>query len=210
MASYYEQNRETVKQASKMRARALRAWRIANDPEFAAKMAHRDRMQSDPVYAKEIKRKRKNEQRRRRLERWKLENGDKWLAHQEKRRQMKARRNAHKPKKPKIPPEEAERRRKIRHWLGQARRRARDKNLPFDLKPSDISVPSHCPVLGIPLFTGKGGGYNPNSPSLDRINSKRGYTRDNVCIISMRANVLKGDATLDELQKIMIYIELNT
>ena len=57
-----------------------------------------------------------------------------------------------------------------------AKERAVKFNLPFDIAPSDIIIPSHCKILGITLFKGKG---NPaaNSPSLDRIDPKLGYTK---------------------------------
>jgi hypothetical protein len=67
----------------------------------------------------------------------------------------------------------------------------------------DISIPDHCPILGIPLFPrrGKQGGSD-NSPSLDRIEGKFGYVKGNVIVISNRANRLKSDATIKELRDI--------
>ncbi len=44
-------------------------------------------------------------------------------------------------------------------------------------------------------------------PTLDRIIPSRGYVRGNIAVISFRANFLKRDATLDELRKIIRYIE---
>lgn len=38
-----------------------------------------------------------------------------------------------------------------------------------------------------------------NAPSLDRINNDLGYVPGNVMVISRRANIIKKDATLDEL-----------
>lgn len=35
--------------------------------------------------------------------------------------------------------------------------------------------------------------------SIDRINSSKGYTKDNVQLVTMAANQMKNDLTLDEL-----------
>lgn len=68
----------------------------------------------------------------------------------------------------------------------------------------DICIPKYCPLLGIELQdnTGTGKGNNPTSPSLDRLNSSKGYTSDNVWVISNRANEIKSNATLEELEAI--------
>lgn len=82
-----------------------------------------------------------------------------------------------------------------------AKRRAKKKNIPFDLTPEDIRVPSVCPVLKIPLRPSvPGTGKNDNAPSLDRIIPGLGYVPGNVLIISWRANHLKRDATAEELK----------
>jgi hypothetical protein len=39
-----------------------------------------------------------------------------------------------------------------------------------------------------------------NSYSLDRIDSNKGYVKGNVWVISRRANVIKNNATLEELE----------
>lgn len=93
-----------------------------------------------------------------------------------------------------------------RPMLSDARKRAKKKNLEFDLVIEDLTVPDFCPILGIPLFVA-GGKRTDNSPSLDRVNNSKGYTRDNVLVISFRANALKNDATLDELKSIVKYME---
>ena len=76
--------------------------------------------------------------------------------------------------------------------------RARKKGLDFDILLEDIVIPSYCPLLNIPLKKGVGR-KNKGSPSLDRIDSSRGYTKDNIWLISVRANTIKSDATLEEL-----------
>lgn len=90
--------------------------------------------------------------------------------------------------------------------LADARKRAKAKGLEFDLVKSDLSIPDVCPVLGIQLAVSSKR-RSAGSPSLDRIDNTKGYTKENVCVISLRANVLKNDATIDELEKITNYMK---
>lgn len=90
--------------------------------------------------------------------------------------------------------------------LTQIRCRANKRGLAFDLEESDLIYPNFCPVLGIPLNPAMGFG-NPNSPSVDRIDNTKGYTKDNICIISNRANSIKRDANVEELKAIVAYME---
>jgi hypothetical protein len=101
-----------------------------------------------------------------------------------------------------------------RHPLKQmfraAKARSKRKGFPFDLILDDVlPVPEVCPVLGIPLAwtiaTGKG--VSDGTPSLERIVPKLGYVRGNVVIISYRANILRKDATLDEMQMMVKFYE---
>lgn len=46
-----------------------------------------------------------------------------------------------------------------------------------------------------------------NAPSLDRIDSDKGYTRDNTRVISNRANTLKNNMTLEECRLILKDLE---
>ena len=85
-----------------------------------------------------------------------------------------------------------------RSALLQARRRARIKGLECSITESDISIPEKCPALGIPLFKSRKG-MSPNSPSLDRIDNSKGYTPDNVVVVSTKANFIKRDSTIEEL-----------
>jgi hypothetical protein len=80
-----------------------------------------------------------------------------------------------------------------------AKRRAKEKGLPFTLKISDIIIPATCPLLNIPLFKA-GGILTSNSPSLDRKNSLLGYTKENTWVISYKANAAKSNCTLNELE----------
>jgi len=92
-----------------------------------------------------------------------------------------------------------------RQLLAKAKKRAKLLNVPFDLSESDVVIPSHCPVLGIPIVIGTKG-FSPNSPSLDRIVCESGYVKGNVAVISLRANKIKSDATLEELQLVVKWL----
>ncbi len=89
--------------------------------------------------------------------------------------------------------------------LTRVKARAKRKGIPFNLMRKDIYIPEQCPVLGIPIScepVGRRGG-SPNSPSIDRINPNLGYVRGNVRIVSNRANTLKNDATIKELELVL-------
>lgn len=76
----------------------------------------------------------------------------------------------------------------------------------FSLEVEDIVVPSHCPVLGIELNTLATRAGLDHAPTVDRLDNTRGYVKDNICIISFRANAIKRDATLAELEAIVKYV----
>lgn len=88
----------------------------------------------------------------------------------------------------------------MKKLVSDARRCAEDRCLPFSIDATAIPRPTHCPVFGIELVYQAKGKRLPNSASLDRFDSQRGYTSDNVWVISWRANQIKSDATLSELQ----------
>lgn len=92
-----------------------------------------------------------------------------------------------------------ERRHKVpaRSLWERARKRAKDRGLPFAISKSSIAIPPNCPALGLPIKFG--GRRSQLSPSLDRIVPERGYVDGNVRVISDRANRLKGKRTLNEL-----------
>lgn len=99
----------------------------------------------------------------------------------------------------------------VKKMLYSARYRAKEKGLVFDIDTDFIlsmvgksaQFASHCPLLGVPLswsvYRGNGRKALPSSPSLDRIDSTKGYTKDNVWVISYRANAIKNNASHEEL-----------
>lgn len=87
------------------------------------------------------------------------------------------------------------------------RHHSKKKGWDFNLDESDISVPEVCPVLGIPLSVNNSESNKDDSPSIDRIDPKKGYTKGNVAVISMKANRIKNDASLEDLQKVVDWLK---
>lgn len=91
----------------------------------------------------------------------------------------------------------------------RSKARAKLCGIPFTLTRDDISdltIPITCPVLGIPLRQERGR-QTDNSISIDRIDSTKGYTPDNVVIVSWKVNRLKSNASLDEMRKMVTFYE---
>lgn len=122
--------------------------------------------------------------------------------------------------KPKIKPDQNKQLQRVKEmkdtadgWIHcaliSAKHRAKKKGLEFCLEVSDLVMPEYCPVLGIKLE--KGIGRNPrrnySSPTIDRIRNDLGYVKGNVRIISARANSLKSDSTIDELEAVLKYMK---
>jgi thiol-disulfide isomerase/thioredoxin len=90
---------------------------------------------------------------------------------------------------------------KMSQMLNGARRRAKLGGYDFNITEDDL--PSYretecCPILGIRLCWENKGKLQDSSPTIDRIDSSRGYTPDNVVLISHRANTLKNNGTAEE------------
>ena len=85
--------------------------------------------------------------------------------------------------------------------LIRAKRRAYKCGVPFSLTIEVLPpIPDICPVLGIPFACGEGRPV-PESLSLDRIDPALGYVPGNVMWLSHRANAMKQDASLEQLQQ---------
>ena len=87
---------------------------------------------------------------------------------------------------------------------------AKKRGIDFDLHPTDIDeigIPLTCPILGMPIYFYRESAQD-DSISFDRIDSSQGYHKDNLVIISLRANKLKSNATLDEMESIVNFYRL--
>lgn len=91
--------------------------------------------------------------------------------------------------------------------IDAAMRRARCKGLCFNLTLDFVLsiFPDRCPILDIELSYVNSRTNRDTSPSIDRIDNTKGYTQDNVVVVSFRANRIKNDSSMDELKKVYDY-----
>lgn len=94
----------------------------------------------------------------------------------------------------------------VYNLIAEAHRRAKDKNLPFNIEWTDVVIPPTCPILEIPLFHGVRNACD-NSPTLDRIIPELGYIKGNTRVISKRANTIKSFGTAAEHLAVARYIQ---
>jgi len=100
----------------------------------------------------------------------------------------------------------------IKTMLQSAKSRAKKKGLEFDLDLDKLFsiAPDHCPVDGLPFDWERRLEDDKTLPltipSLDRIDSSRGYTKDNVMIIGDKWNRWKSNMNLDNLELLIQYV----
>jgi len=94
-------------------------------------------------------------------------------------------------------------------WI-EARNRAKNSGLPFNIDPEDCEIPELCPVLGIKLINKGFGTRNDSTPTLDKIYPNKGYVKGNVKVISWKANRIKNNCSEPEVfDAIASYIRNN-
>lgn len=82
--------------------------------------------------------------------------------------------------------------------LAGLKNRAKRKGLEFNITEKDIKIPKICPYLKTEFQLGVKNNYQ-YSYSIDRIDNSKGYIKNNIEIISMKANSMKNNATPKEL-----------
>lgn len=98
----------------------------------------------------------------------------------------------------------------IKFMLAQTKTSAKKRGIAFNITEKSLQPFQvlRCPILGMRLIYGGCNGHaKPNSASIDRINSSRGYVRGNIAIISYRANLIKNDGSADEHRRIAAYMD---
>ena len=88
----------------------------------------------------------------------------------------------------------------------KAHQRARTKKLQYNLDAKYLESlwTGHCPIFGVQLYIGSKKSSVPelNVAALDRLDNTKGYIKGNVHFLSARANNIKRDATLKEMEQI--------
>jgi hypothetical protein len=90
-----------------------------------------------------------------------------------------------------------------------ARHRAKIGNLPFNITASDFEIPIFCPAIGIRLELGNGKLHDA-SPTLERIVPELGYVKGNIAVISYKANRMKNNSSLIELENLTEWLRVQT
>jgi hypothetical protein len=96
----------------------------------------------------------------------------------------------------------------VRLWR-KAKQRARLKRIPFSITKEDVKKvwpeDGRCPALGIVLRQGTKVSSRA-SPTLDRLNPKRGYVVGNIAVISDAANRMKAEFSSEDVSRVAAWM----
>jgi hypothetical protein len=100
---------------------------------------------------------------------------------------------------------------RLQMLINASKQRARLKGREHSINVDDLKAiyPKNgcCPIFGMKLEFNSAG-FRENSPSIDRIDSQKGYTKDNIQIVSWKANRIKGYASIEELEMLLSYLKI--
>lgn len=98
---------------------------------------------------------------------------------------------------------------RLQMLVNASKQRAKNKNRENTITIEDVKAiypkDNCCPIFGIKLEFNNAG-FRETSPSIDRIDSSKGYTPDNIQIISWKANRIKGYASKQDLEMLLAFM----
>jgi len=98
---------------------------------------------------------------------------------------------------------------RLQMLVNASKQRAKNKNRENTITIEDVKAiypkDGCCPIFGIKLEFNNAG-FRETSPSIDRIDSSKGYTPDNIQIISWKANRIKGYASKQDLEMLLAFM----
>lgn len=88
-----------------------------------------------------------------------------------------------------------------------AKKRAKQRGISFYMTLDYLKsiLPDECPVFKNKFNYTNSASFD--NPSIDRILPSEGYTNDNIVIIGRRANMIKNDASLEEIEAVIKWME---
>jgi hypothetical protein len=99
---------------------------------------------------------------------------------------------------------------RLQMLINASKQRAKNKGRDHNITVADIKAiypaDGRCPIFGNILEFNEAG-FRDSSPSIDRIDSSKGYTIDNIQVISWKANRIKGAASLQDLEMLVAYLK---
>lgn len=87
--------------------------------------------------------------------------------------------------------------------------RKRDIEFKLSVKQAEHFFDGYCALSGEEISLSWEDAWSSCTASLDRIDSKRGYTKDNIQWTHKRVNVMKGDLTNDEFKEWCMLVYYN-
>lgn len=92
----------------------------------------------------------------------------------------------------------------VERWIVRSKRKKYGERKELTIEEYKKLIVKHCPLLELELIYEwpRGWSLPDNYATLDRIDSTKGYELGNVQIISYRANTLKSNATLEEIERL--------
>lgn len=99
--------------------------------------------------------------------------------------------------------------RRKKSLISQLKRMAKyqNKGREFNIGVEDVEWVTICPILNIPINYYSIGGRKSDTASFDRVDTTKGYVKGNVRIISNRANMIKSDLTLEQIIRLVKYVQ---
>jgi len=174
--------------------RAWRQWRSKYDPEYKPMMARKmaEYRAKNPVKIQKNRR----DMYKRNPEHFKKRSKEAWHADVEQSREALRERLVQAPWK---------------MMASASRSRAKKEGLPHDLTPDYIKsiwpADNKCPIFGTEFKKARLGESRDASASLERIDPAKGYVQGNIIIVSLKANRMKNNGSLEELKLLVEYYE---
>lgn len=94
-----------------------------------------------------------------------------------------------------------------RNALNRIRKRANELGVPFGITMDELldRMPERCPIFGTELIYGTDGNAQDDTASVDRLICDGGYVSSNIVVMSFRANRMKSDASLNEIEQVAMW-----